>query len=112
MGFGGLKKKIQEAYVSIIQFASICIQSASNLRQFVAICIDLREFAFNLHHVVSNCVQFAFLSETFELIVIDKSVGSQESGQRAAIQCVMSVGGVVCGRSGGARAAFRLEMQI
>ena len=33
----------------------------------------------------------------FELILIDKSVGPQESGQRAAMQCVMSAGG---GRGG------------
>ena len=32
-------------------------------------------------------------NDTFELILIDKSVGPQESGQRAAIQCVMSAGG-------------------
>ena len=33
-------------------------------------------------------------NETFELILIDKSVGPQESGQREAMQCGMSVGGV------------------
>ena len=38
-------------------------------------------------------------NETFELNLIDKSVGPQESGKRAAMQCVMSVG------VGGARGA-------
>ena len=38
-------------------------------------------------------------NETFELILIDKSVGPQESGRRAAMQCVMSAGEVAidCG---------------
>ena len=30
---------------------------------------------------------------SFKLMLIDKSVGPQESGQRAAMQCVMSVDG-------------------
>ena len=34
-------------------------------------------------------IQFAFVNKTFELILIDKSVGPQESGQRAAMQCAI-----------------------
>ena len=40
---------------------------------------------------------------SFKLILIDKSVGPQESGQRAAMQCVMSTGG---GGAGGAPDSF------
>ena len=41
-------------------------------------------------------------NETFDLILSDNSVGSQESGQRAAMQRVMSAGG---GWGGGGRGA-------
>ena len=42
----------------------------------------------------------------FELILIDKSVGPQESGQRAVMQCVVSAGGGG-GRGGGGWAGWR-----
>ena len=66
----------------------------------------------NLEHTTFefwNCVNFnifSFLNETFELILIDKSVGPQESGQQAGV----GGGGAGRGRAGargGARASFR-----
>ena len=103
-----MRKKIQEAYFSIIptwianlrQFASNLCQFASNLR---LICVNLHlsvsicvQFVLNLCQncvqFVSICVQLVFLHETLELILIDKPVGPQQSGQGAAMQCVLSAG--------------------
>ena len=62
--------------------------------------------------IASILIIFLFLNESFELILIDKSVGPQESGQPAAMQCVMSAGGGGRRREPGAGGLARLLPRV